>query len=193
MQADQRIGPHFLSPGLGYGGSCFPKDTEALAAASAAAGVPFLLLEATIEANRQRVPRLIERMREVLGDLGGRTIAVLGLSFKPNTDDIRESKAMELVRALVAEGVQVRAYDPAAMPNASQVLAGITYCQNAYEAAQGADALVVATEWNEFRMLDLGRVRGLLRQPVVFDGRNIHVPDHMARLGFRYVSVGRTS
>jgi len=191
MQADQRIGPHFLSPGLGFGGSCFPKDTEALAAASAAAGTPFRVLEAAIGVNRQRVPHFIARMKEVLGDLAGKAIAVLGLSFKPNTDDIREAKAIELVRALREEGARVRAYDPAAVPNARRVLPDIIYCENAYEAARGADALVVATEWNEFKQLDLTKLREVLRQPIVFDGRNIYPPDRMASLGFCYVSVGR--
>jgi UDPglucose 6-dehydrogenase len=191
MRADERIGPHFLSPGLGYGGWCFPKDTEALAAASAAVGAPFRVLEAVIEVNRNRVPHFVARMKETLGHLDSRVIAVLGISFKPNTDDIREAKAIELIRSLLEQRALVRAYDPAAMPEAQRLLPQVTFCENPYQAAQGADALVVATEWNEFKLVDLARLRQLLRQPVVFDGRNVYSPERMAQLGFRYVSVGR--
>ena len=193
MAADERIGPHFLNPGLGYGGSCFPKDTEALAAASKATGAPFRLLEAVIEVNRQRVPHLLDRMREALPDLREATIAVLGLSFKPNTDDLREAKAIELVRSLLAAGAQVRAYDPAAMPKARPLLPEVTFSQSPYDAAEGADALVVATEWNEFRHLDLARLKRLMRRPLIIDGRNIYHPDRMAQLGFDYISVGRAA
>jgi UDPglucose 6-dehydrogenase len=191
LGADTRIGRHYLSPGLGYGGSCFPKDTAALAGASAEAGYRFELLEAVIETNRQRIPRFVERMRTVLGGLEGKTIAVLGLSFKPDTEDIRASKAVDLVSALLDQGAKVRAYDPAAMDGAQALLPEPTYCPDPYEVARGADALVIATEWNEFKLLDLARLRDLLHQPIVFDGRNIYEADRMAALGFRYVSVGR--
>ncbi len=191
MQADDRIGPHFLNPGLGYGGSCFPKDTEALAAASAAAAAPFHLLEAAIAVNRQRVPRFLGRMKEILDGLDEKTIAVLGLSFKPDTDDLREAKPIELIRALTGEGAQVRAYDPAAMPKSQPLLPEVTFCESPYQAVEGADALVVATEWNEFKLLDLERIGNLLRRRIVFDGRNIYRPDRMAQFGFRHISVGR--
>jgi UDPglucose 6-dehydrogenase len=190
MGSDSRIGDAFLSPGLGYGGSCLPKDTAALAATSVEAGCRFDLLEAVINVNDQRLPRFIGRMREALDGLTGRTIAVLGLSFKPNTDDLRESKALDLIRSLLAEGAEVRAYDPVATNNARRLLPEADYCENAYEAAEGADALAVATEWDEFRALDLERIRGLLRRPIVFDGRRIYSAERMAELGFRYICVG---
>jgi UDPglucose 6-dehydrogenase len=192
MGSDRRIGDAFLSPGIGYGGSCLPKDTAALAATSAEAGCRFELLEAVINVNDQRLPRFIGRMRAALDGLAGRTIAVLGLSFKPNTDDLRESRALDLVRSLLAEGARVRAYDPVAMANARRLLPEADYRENAYQAAEGADALAVATEWDEFRALDLERIRRLLRQPIVFDGRRIYSPERMADLGFRYVCVGMT-
>jgi len=191
MGADARIGPHFLAPGIGYGGSCLPKDTGALAACCEIAGCSAELMDAVISVNSDRVPRFVGRIRQTLGGLRGRTIAVLGLAFKPNTDDLRESKAVELVNLLLAEGAQVRVYDPAAMTKARPLLLGITYCEDAYDAAAGADALAVATDWNEFRMLDLERVRAALRQPIIFDGRNLYSPDVMSKLGFRYISVGR--
>jgi UDPglucose 6-dehydrogenase len=191
ISADTRIGGHYLDPGLGYGGSCFPKDTAALASFSAEAGCPFTIIEAVMEVNRQRIPRFIRRLRDVLGDLKGREIAVLGLSFKPDTEDVRESQSLELVQTLLAEGARVRAYDPVAVPAARRVVPDARYCSNAYEAADGADALVIATEWNEFKLLDLKRMGDLLRQRIVCDGRNIYSPSEMEELGFRYVSVGR--
>lgn len=193
MGADPRIGAEFLRPGLGYGGSCFPKDTEALVAIASALGCDFHLLKSAIAVNRERVPRFVARMEQALGELSGKTIAVLGLSFKPNTDDIREAKAVELIRALCAKGAEIRAYDPAAMDNARQILPDIVYCGGAYEAAGGADALVIATEWDEFKALDLLRMRALLKRRLVFDGRDIYAPERMAELGFEYVSIGRTS
>lgn len=192
MGADPRIGREFLNAGLGYGGSCFPKDTRALAAIAAELGCDFHLLRSAIAANGERVPRFVARMEQALGELSGKTIAVLGLSFKPNTDDIREAKAIELIRALREKGADVRAYDPAAMENARQALPDVAYGSDAYQVARGADALVIATEWDEFRTLDLERLRGLLRRPLIFDGRNIYPPQRMAELGFEYVSVGRS-
>jgi UDPglucose 6-dehydrogenase len=191
ISADTRIGGHYLDPGLGYGGSCFPKDTAALASFSAEAGCPFTIIEAVMEVNRQRVPHFISRLRDVLGDLKASEIAVLGLSFKPATEDVRESRSLELVQALLAEGARVRAYDPVAVPAARRVVRDVRYCSTAYEAADGADALVIATEWNEFKLLDLKRMADLLRQRIIFDGRNIYSPSEMAELGFQYVSVGR--
>jgi len=191
LGADARIGRHYLNPGLGYGGSCFPKDTAALAGASAEVGYQFDLLKAVMEVNQQRVPRFVQRMKTVLGGLEGKEIGVLGISFKPDTEDIRDSKAIELLQALREERARVRAYDPAAMELAKKVLPDITCCADAYETARDADALVIATEWNEFRLLDLERVRNLLRRPVIFDGRGIYRPEQVTALGFQYVSVGR--
>ncbi len=191
MGADSRIGPHFLAPGIGYGGSCLPKDTGALAASCQVARCRLELFDAVIRVNSDRAARFVGRMRQALGELQGRIIAVLGLAFKPNTDDLRESRAIELVRLLLGEGATVRAYDPAAMANALTLLPDIAYCEDAYDAAAGADALVIATDWNEFRMLDLERIRAALRKPVILDGRNFYSPDLMSKLGFRYISVGR--
>jgi UDPglucose 6-dehydrogenase len=191
MGADARIGSHFLSPGIGYGGSCLPKDTSALAACCQVAGCSEELMSAVIAVNSDRVQRFVGRIRRMLGELRGRTIAVLGLAFKPNTDDLRESKAVELVKLLLAEGARVRVYDPAAMAKARPLLPEVSYCEDAYDAAAGADALAIATDWNEFRMLDLERIRAALSQPIIFDGRNLYSPDFVSKRGFRYVSIGR--
>lgn len=191
MSADSRIGPQYLQPGLGYGGSCFPKDTESLVRTAAESGCDFELLRAVVQINRQRVPRFVSRMESVLGGLTGKTVAVLGLSFKPNTDDLREAKALELVRELRARGARVRAYDPVAMVRAKEIIADLECAESPYEAAAGADALAVATEWNEFKLLNLPRIKSLLRRPVVFDGRNLYDPAQMEKLGFEYYSIGR--
>jgi UDPglucose 6-dehydrogenase len=191
MGADARIGRDFLSPGLGYGGSCFPKDTEALASTCAALDCRFELLEAVIAANRRRVPAFVARLERVLGELRGKTLAVLGLAFKPNTDDLRESRAMELTRALLAAGATVRAYDPVAMEGARRLLPEVTYCDSPYEAAEGAAALLIATEWNEFKQLNLERIREALQQPLILDSRSLYAPQKMKALGFRYLTVGR--
>ena len=193
MGSDPRIGAEFLKPGLGWGGSCFPKDTEALASIASALDLDFHLLKSAIAVNRERVPRLVARIEQALGELSGRTIAVLGLAFKPNTDDIREAKAIALIRSLLAKGARVRAYDPVAMGNARRVLPDVVYCSDAYEAAMDAQALVIATEWEEFKALDLPRLRKLLKRPLLFDGRNLYAPQRMAELGFDYISIGRRS
>lgn len=191
MGADRRIGHEFLQAGLGYGGSCFPKDVETLIALAAARGYDFALLRAAQEVNAARVGRLVARMEEALGGLCGKTIAVLGLAFKPNTDDLRRAKAVELIRALLAAGAVVQAYDPAAMASCAALLPEVRYCASAYEAARGCQALVVATEWNEFKSLNLARVREVMAEAVVFDGRNIFAPEKVRALGFRYYSIGR--
>jgi UDPglucose 6-dehydrogenase len=192
MGLDARIGTAFLSAGLGYGGSCFPKDTESLVHTAATLGYDFTLLRAVIAVNRGRAGHFVETIERVLGPLDRRTVAVLGLAFKPNTDDMRDAKSVEVIEGLLARGAAVRAYDPVAMPNAQKVLpAAVTYCESPYEAAAGADALALVTEWNEFKFLNLERLRGLMRQPVVFDGRNLWEPERMRRLGFAYHSIGR--
>jgi UDPglucose 6-dehydrogenase len=191
MGYDPRIGPHFLEAGLGYGGSCFPKDVTALAYMAAEKGRHPQLLQAVMDINSDRRRAMVDRMREMLGGLEGKTIGLLGLSFKPNTDDLREAPALEIAERLLAEKAVVRGYDPVAMPHAAALLPQIAMAANAYELADGADALMVCTEWNEFKQLDFERVRQLMRQPVLLDGRNLYEPAEMARLGFRYLAVGR--
>jgi UDPglucose 6-dehydrogenase len=189
---DARIGPAFLQAGLGYGGSCFPKDTESLIHTAASLGYDFRLLRAVAEINRDRAAHFVGMMVKALNPIEERVIAVLGLAFKPNTDDMREAKSVEVVTRLLDLGARVRAYDPVAIPNARRRLpAAVTYCDSPYAAAEGADALALVTEWNEFKFLNLERVRALLRRPVIFDGRNVWEPERMRRLGFEYYSIGR--
>ncbi|OGK87874.1 MAG: UDP-glucose 6-dehydrogenase [Candidatus Rokubacteria bacterium GWC2_70_16] len=192
MGLDSRIGPAFLQAGLGYGGSCFPKDVDSLIHTAARLGYDFKLLRSVLEINRERATLLLEAMRKALGPLDGKAVAVLGLAFKPNTDDMREARSVEVIGLLRAAGAAVRAYDPVATDNARPLLpADVTFCASPYEAADGADAVVLVTEWNEFRFLNLERLRAALRRPVIFDGRNLWEPERMRRLGFEYHSVGR--
>ena len=189
---DSRIGAPFLQAGLGYGGSCFPKDTDSLIHTAAALGYDFALLRAVVEINRARAPHFVEIIAKNLAPLANRTIAVLGLAFKPNTDDMREAKSIEIVTQLLEAGATVRVYDPVAMDNARKMLpAVIEYADSPYAAAEGADAVALVTEWNEFKFLDLERLRGVMRRPVLFDGRNLWEPERMRRLGFEYHSIGR--
>jgi UDPglucose 6-dehydrogenase len=192
MGLDARIGAAFLSAGLGYGGSCFPKDTDSLVHTASALGYDFALLRAVVEINRERAAHFVDLMAKALDPLDGRSIAVLGLAFKPNTDDMREAKSVEVIERLLELGASVRTYDPVAMPSARRMLpAEVVYCESPYEAAAGADAVALVTEWNEFRFLNLERLRRLLRRPVIFDGRNLYEPERMRRLGFEYYSIGR--
>jgi UDPglucose 6-dehydrogenase len=191
MGMDNRIGRKFLHPGPGYGGSCFPKDTTALLSVARQFGADSLIVEAVVEVNRRQGGRMIPKIERLVGDLKGKTIAVLGLSFKPETDDLRESPAVAVVRGLLAKGARVRAYDPVAMAQARAELPEVEYAEDEYSAAEGADCLVFATEWNQFRALDMARVKGLLRRPLVADLRNIYEPEAMRRLGFEYTGVGR--
>ncbi|HXT20194.1 MAG TPA: UDP-glucose/GDP-mannose dehydrogenase family protein, partial [Thermoanaerobaculia bacterium] len=195
MGLDQRIGPQFLHPGPGYGGSCFPKDTEALVEIARAADMKFEIVEAVVAVNERMQQRAVDKVVEALaGEPRGRTVGVLGLSFKPGTDDIRESPAITVVRGLVERGARVRVYDPVAMEGAKAMLpAGVTYCEDAYDAAQGAEVLVLATEWNEFRLLDLDRLRRQLASPVMVDLRNVYDPAKMKERGFVYTCVGRAA
>jgi UDPglucose 6-dehydrogenase len=192
MGLDARIGMQFLQAGLGYGGSCFPKDVDSLIHTAARFGYDFKLLRSVVEINKERAAHLVDMMRKAIGGLEDRTIAVLGLAFKPNTDDMREAKSLEVVRLLHAAGAHVRAYDPVAMDNAKPLMpAGVTFCESAYEAAAGADGVALVTEWNEFKYLNLDRLRGLLRRRLIFDARNLYEPERMRRLGFEYYSIGR--
>ena len=192
MGLDARIGPAFLQAGLGYGGSCFPKDTDSLIHTADDLGYDFGLLRAVVDVNRDRASHLVAKMEKALAPLDDKVVAVLGLAFKPNTDDMREAKSVEVVHRLVELGVEVRAYDPVAMANARRMLpASVTYCDSAHAAAEGADAVALLTEWNEFKLLNLERLRGVMRRPVIFDGRNLWEPERMRRLGFEYHSIGR--
>jgi UDPglucose 6-dehydrogenase len=189
---DSRIGPAFLQAGLGFGGSCFPKDAESLVHTAARLGYDFRLLRAVVEVNRERPLHFVENIAKVLAPLDDKVVGVLGLAFKPNTDDMREARSVEVIAQLLEAGATVRAYDPVAIDNARAVLpTAVQYAASAYEAAQGADAVALVTEWNEFKFLNLERLRSVMRRPLVFDGRNVWEPERMRRLGFEYHSIGR--
>jgi UDPglucose 6-dehydrogenase len=191
MGLDKRIGPKFLHPGPGYGGSCFPKDTKAIAKLAESLGYRFSIVETVIEVNERQHERMVEKMEGTLGPLKGKRLGVLGLTFKPNTDDIRESPAIKIVKSLVDKGASVVAFDPAGMEAAKEVLRKVDFAKDMYDVAEDADALVLTTEWNEFRFLDWDRVKGLLRSPIVVDLRNIYDPVRMRARGFDYLCVGR--
>ncbi len=191
MGLDGRIGKKFLHPGPGYGGSCFPKDTRALSRMAHEKGYLFKVLDAVIQVNDEQKKRMISKIVEKTGDVKAKTIGILGLSFKPNTDDIRESSSIVIIQGLLELGAKVKAFDPAAMEQTKAVLPGAEYGKDAYDVAKGADALVLATEWNQFRRLDLQRIKELLKTPIFIDLRNVYDPDQMRRLGFNYCGVGR--
>ena len=191
MGYDSRIGADFLSAGLGYGGSCFGKDTKCLVSTAEQLGYDFRLLKEVVRVNDEQPMRFADKIRDALVTLEGKTVGVLGLAFKPDTDDLRDAKSLEIIAQALVEGGTVRAYDPIAMDNARKIFPQIEYCKNAYEAAEGADALLLLTEWNEFKFLDLPRVKESLRQPIILDGRNVYDPERMRRLGFDYYCVGR--
>ena len=188
---DKRIAASFLKAGIGYGGSCFPKDISAFIDIAGELGYDFELLKAVEKINKTQRAKIIRKVRDVVWTLNKKTVGILGLSFKPDTDDMREAPSIYIINELQKEGVNIRAYDPAAMENARTILKGITYCQNPYEAAKGCHAIMVLTEWREFQELDLEKIRKAMRQPVIIDGRNIYDPIEMKKLGFTYVSVGR--
>ncbi len=188
---DGRIGRKFLHPGPGFGGSCFPKDTTALVSIAREYGADSLIVEAVVEVNQLQRKRMVEKIERLVGDLKGKTVAVLGLAFKPGTDDMRDAPAIDIIPALVGRGARVRAYDPVAMDAARKFLPEIEYAAGEYEAVEGADALVFMTEWNEFRALDMEKIRTLMRAPKVIDLRNIYEPADMRALGFEYAGVGR--
>jgi UDPglucose 6-dehydrogenase len=190
MGYDKRIGRAFLDAGLGWGGSCFPKDVKALAHMAVLHGTQPQLLQAVMEINRNQRRRLIVKLRKALGNLDEKVIGVLGLSFKPNTDDIREAPALEVIHLLQNEGGLIRAYDPQAMGNAADLIMRVTLCKDAYEVAEGCDALVLTTEWNEFKQLDFKRIKQLMRQPIIMDGRNLWDSETLRELGFTYFGVG---
>lgn len=191
MGLDRRIGPKFLHAGPGIGGSCLPKDTAALVRFSEKAGCRLRIPRAVIEINKAQREFVLQKILKAVGPLKGKTIGVLGLSFKPETDDVRESPAVHIAGALLARGAKIRAFDPAAMESARAVLPGVEYCSNAYQVCEGSSALVIFTEWNEFRRLDLERIRELLKKPVMVDCRNIYEPNQLRSMGFKYYGVGR--
>ena len=189
---DKRIGSFFLSPGAGFGGSCLPKDIKALINIAKTKGYDFGLLREVNEVNNQSAKRIVEKSKKLLGgNLKGKTIAVLGLSFKPNTDDMRDAPSIEIIGGLKKGGAKIKAYDPIAMENAEKILKGITFSKDCYQAVEDADLLIILTEWNEFRQVDLKKIKKLMRKPNIVDGRNIYDPQKTIELGFNYLSVGR--
>jgi len=192
MGFDERIGPHFLNAGLGYGGSCFPKDVLALTHMAEEKGKHPQLLHAVMEINADRRPMAIERLTELLdGELNGRTIGMLGLAFKPNTDDMRDAPSIDIANKLIAAGASVRGYDPVSMEVAAPMLSAVDMYDDPYSMAKDCDALIVNTEWNEFKQLNRRQLLEVMKQPVIFDGRNIYDPEEMTKLGFKYRGVGR--
>jgi UDPglucose 6-dehydrogenase len=191
MGLDQRIGSKFLHAGPGFGGSCFPKDLAALVQMGEKAGYPMQIAGAAAAVNAEQRVRMVDKIRDALGGLEGTTVGFLGLSFKPNTNDLREAPALSIAQLLMDQGVTVRAYDPAALEEGSKLVPRITPCQNAYETARGADALVLITEWNEFRNLDFDQLKSVMRRAILIDLRNVYESSRVTQFGFRHVSVGR--
>ncbi|MGQ9708080.1 MAG: nucleotide sugar dehydrogenase, partial [bacterium] len=191
MGMDKRIGQAFLEAGIGYGGFCFPKDLQAFIRIAEELGYDFKLLREVARINEEAKRRFVRKIRQALWNLGDKTIGILGLAFKPNTDDMRFAPSIDIIKALRAEGARVRVYDPQAIEKARILLPDIKFCQTAEEVADGADLLAVLTEWDEFRRLDLSRVKEKMRLPIICDGRNIFERAEVERLGFTYIGVGR--
>jgi len=191
MGYDKRIGRSFLNAGVGYGGSCFPKDVDAFVGIAEKLGYDFKLLKATQEVNNQQKKRFVRKIEKSLWIIKGKTIGILGLSFKPNTDDMRSAPSIDIIKELQNEGAKIKAYDPEAMEKAKHILTDIEYCSNPYDAAKDADALVVVTEWKEFREMDLKKIKSMMKQPLIIDGRNICNPKDAKKEGFAYISMGR--
>ncbi|MCG3119927.1 MAG: UDP-glucose 6-dehydrogenase [bacterium] len=191
MGLDQRIGTKFLHAGPGYGGSCFPKDTRALLNIAKKSDYQFQIVEAAVKVNDEQRQRMLEKIKRALGTLNGKTIGVLGLAFKPNTDDMREAPSLDIIAGMQKEGARIKAYDPVAMHEAKKFLNDVEFVDDTYSAINGADALIFITEWNEFRSLDLDKIKRLLKAPIIIDLRNIYDPQKVRENGFTYVSVGR--
>ncbi|MDO9209937.1 MAG: UDP-glucose/GDP-mannose dehydrogenase family protein [Deltaproteobacteria bacterium] len=191
MGLDQRIGSKFLHAGPGYGGSCFPKDTLGIAKIAEKYGYRFEIVRSVMKVNEKQKERMVAKVKEALGNLKGKTIAVLGLSFKPNTDDMREAPSLKIISSLQREGAKIRAYDPKAMEVARKIFKKIEYGKDPYDVAKGSDALLIITEWNQFRNLDLKRLQKIMKSPVFLDFRNIYEPAKMREMGFKYFAVGR--
>lgn len=192
MGLDKRIGSSFLNAGIGYGGSCFPKDLDAFVTISDKLGYNFELLKSVRDINEEQKEFFISKIRESLWILKDKTIGVLGLSFKPDTDDIRNAPALDIIRALQEEGAKIKAYDPECIEKAKAFLKDVTFCKDAYDACRGSECLLVITEWAEFKELDLVRVKKLLKRPLILDGRNIYEPQKLRKMGFKYISIGRS-
>jgi UDPglucose 6-dehydrogenase len=191
MGMDVRIGSKFLHPGPGFGGSCFPKDAQALVALGRTVNYDVRIVEAALRVNESQKNSILDRIRRLVPQLDGKTIAILGLAFKPETDDIREAPSIKIIGDLLKAGARVRAYDPAAMESARRLLTDVEYCDDEYEAARGSDALVVVTEWNQFRRLDMDLLKQLMREPNIIDLRNLYEPETMRSAGFKYLAMGR--
>lgn len=192
MGYDHRIGKNHLQPGLGYGGSCFPKDVNSLIQTARQFDYDFKMLRAVEEVNQERITRFIGRIEQAMGKVKNKTFALFGLSFKPDTDDMREAKSIEVIEQLLKRGAKIRAYDPAATENAQKIFGRkIAYASNAYEAARGADAIILLTEWREFKLLNMEKIRDSMKQPILFDGRNLYNMERQRKLGFQYYGIGR--
>jgi len=188
---DSRIGHAFLNAGLGFGGSCFPKDIQSLVHIAERFSYDFKLLKDVLDINEERVPHFVKNIKDRMGELRGKVVGILGLSFKPDTDDMRDAKSVEIINMLFNEGAVIKAYDPVAMENAKGILPAIKYCVNAYEVSEGAEALIIITEWREFKLLNMERIKNLMRKPAIFDGRNIYDAERTRKMGFEYYSIGR--
>jgi UDPglucose 6-dehydrogenase len=197
MGSDSRIGAAFLQAGLGFGGSCFPKDTLSLMETCRRFGEDNELLRAVVKINDERISRFCRRVEARLGGVAGKTVSLLGLAFKPNTDDLREARSLDIINYMMDRGAKIKTYDPVAMPGAQALYADkgseISFCESAYDVAEGADVLIIVTEWNEFKLLDLERIKKSMKAPILFDGRNIYPPERLRALGFEYFSIGRGS
>lgn len=191
MGLDKRIGRSFLDAGIGYGGSCFPKDIDAFINIAKKSGYDFQMLKAVREINEYQKKDILKKIKDALWIIKDKQIGILGLSFKPNTDDLRSAASIDIIKGLQTEGAKIRAYDPQSMEKAKEVLQGVKFCKDAYETAKGADCLVIVTEWNQFKELDLAKIKKLMRQPVIVDGRNIYDPQAMKKNDFRYTGIGR--
>lgn len=191
MGADRRIGKEFLQAGLGYGGSCFPKDTLSLMHTAKKFNEDASILEAVVRENADRVPRFVKRLVAKIKPVKGKTVGILGLAFKPNTDDLRDAKSLEIIADLKKRKAKIKVYDPVAMDSAKKILKGVTYCKNAYEVAKGADALVVVTEWNEFKFLNLEKIKQSMKGAILFDGRNVYSREKAERAGLEYYCIGK--
>jgi len=191
MGLDSRIGRHFLHAGIGYGGSCFPKDLEAFITIAGKLGYDFQILKAVRDANEEQMSYVLQKIKDALWIIKDKSIAVLGLAFKPNTDDIRNSPGIGLIRGLIQEGARIRVYDPKAMAKAKEILKDVVFCKDPYQAARAADCLIIATEWNEFKELDFLKLKKTLKRQLIVDGRNIYEPGLLKKMGFTYIGVGR--